>query len=87
MTIARPTLVVRPSASDLSLSHRVFQCGPDNHPCHLRGETALLAAAFPLVYLFRPAYIFRVEPGKEANFSYRRVRGFYPHFGCCSLTR
>jgi hypothetical protein len=25
----------------------------------------LLAAAFPLVYLFRPAYIFRVEPGRK----------------------
>ena len=43
-------------------------------------ENALLAAGFPHVYLFRPAYIYPVEPRKEPNFSYRLLRGFYSVF-------
>jgi uncharacterized protein YbjT (DUF2867 family) len=43
-------------------------------------EKALLAAGFPLVYLFRPAYIYPVEPRKEPNFSYRLLRVIYPVF-------
>jgi uncharacterized protein YbjT (DUF2867 family) len=43
-------------------------------------EKALLAAGFPCVYLFRPAYIYPVEPRKEPNFSYRLLRGIYPVF-------
>jgi uncharacterized protein YbjT (DUF2867 family) len=43
-------------------------------------EKALLAAGFPRVYLFRPAYIYSVEPRKEPNFSYRLLRGIYPAF-------
>jgi uncharacterized protein YbjT (DUF2867 family) len=43
-------------------------------------EKALLAAGFPHVYLFRPAYIYPVEPRKEPNFSYRLLRGIYPVF-------
>jgi uncharacterized protein YbjT (DUF2867 family) len=43
-------------------------------------EKALLAAGFPRVYLFRPAYIYPVEPRKEPNFSYRLLRGIYPAF-------
>jgi uncharacterized protein YbjT (DUF2867 family) len=43
-------------------------------------EKALLAAGFPRVYLFRPAYIYPVEPRKEPNFSYRILRGIYPAF-------
>ena len=43
-------------------------------------EKALLAAGFPRVYLFRPAYIYPVEPRKEPNFSYRLLRGIYPVF-------
>ncbi len=43
-------------------------------------EKALLAAGFPHVYLFRPAYIYPVEPRKEPNFSYRLLRGVYPVF-------
>ena len=43
-------------------------------------ENALLAAGFPHVYLFRPAYIYPVEPRKEPNFSYRLLRGTYPVF-------
>jgi uncharacterized protein YbjT (DUF2867 family) len=43
-------------------------------------ENALLAAGFPSVYLFRPAYIYPVEPRKEPNFSYRVLRAVYPVF-------
>jgi uncharacterized protein YbjT (DUF2867 family) len=43
-------------------------------------ESALLAAGFPCVYVFRPAYIYPVEPRKEPNFSYRLLRGIYPVF-------
>jgi uncharacterized protein YbjT (DUF2867 family) len=43
-------------------------------------ENALLAAGFPRVYIFRPAYIYPVEPRKEPNFSYRLMRAFYPAF-------
>jgi uncharacterized protein YbjT (DUF2867 family) len=43
-------------------------------------EKALLSAGFPHVYLFRPAYIYPVEPRKEPNFSYRFLRGVYPVF-------
>jgi uncharacterized protein YbjT (DUF2867 family) len=37
-------------------------------------EKALLAAGFPRVYIFRPAYIYPVEPRKEPNLSYRLLR-------------
>jgi uncharacterized protein YbjT (DUF2867 family) len=43
-------------------------------------EKALLAAGFPWVYIFRPAYIYPVEPRKEPNLSYRVLRGIYPVF-------
>jgi len=43
-------------------------------------EKALLAAGFPRVYIFRPAYIYPVEPRKEPNFTYRLLRGIYPAF-------
>jgi uncharacterized protein YbjT (DUF2867 family) len=43
-------------------------------------ENALLAAGFPSVYLFRPAYIYPVEPRKEPSFSYRLLRAIYPAF-------
>ena len=43
-------------------------------------EKALLAAGFPHVYIFRPAYIYPVEPRKEPNFSYRLLRAIYPVF-------
>jgi uncharacterized protein YbjT (DUF2867 family) len=43
-------------------------------------EKALLADGFPRVYLFRPAYIYPVEPRKEPNFSYRMLRAVYPVF-------
>jgi uncharacterized protein YbjT (DUF2867 family) len=43
-------------------------------------ENALLSSGFPRVYIFRPAYIYPVEPRKEPNFSYRLMRGIYPVF-------
>jgi len=43
-------------------------------------ENALLAAGFAQVYIFRPAYIYPVEPRKEPNFSYRLLRATYPAF-------
>lgn len=43
-------------------------------------ERALLATGFPRVYIFRPAYIYPVEPRKEPNFSYRLLRVIYPAF-------
>jgi uncharacterized protein YbjT (DUF2867 family) len=43
-------------------------------------EKALLAAGFPRVYIFRPAYIYPVEPRKEPAFSYRLLRAVYPAF-------
>jgi len=43
-----------------------------------QAENALLAAGFPHVYIFRPAYIYPVEPRKEPTFSYRLLRAIYP---------
>jgi uncharacterized protein YbjT (DUF2867 family) len=43
-------------------------------------EKALVAEGFPRVYIFRPAYIYPVEPRKEPNFSYRLMRAIYPAF-------
>jgi uncharacterized protein YbjT (DUF2867 family) len=43
-------------------------------------ENALIAAGFASVYVFRPAYIYPVEPRKEPNFSYRLLRAIYPAF-------
>jgi uncharacterized protein YbjT (DUF2867 family) len=43
-------------------------------------ETALLQAGFPHIYIFRPAYIYPVEPRKEPNFGYRVLRAIYPLF-------
>src|SRR5882672_6819458 len=43
-------------------------------------EKALLAAGFPRLYIFRPAYIYPVEPRKEPNLSYRFLRLIYPAF-------
>jgi uncharacterized protein YbjT (DUF2867 family) len=43
-------------------------------------ETALLKTGFSRVYLFRPAYIYPVEPRKEPNVGYRLLRAIYPVF-------
>jgi uncharacterized protein YbjT (DUF2867 family) len=43
-------------------------------------EKALLAAGFPQLYIFRPAYIYPVEQRREPNFSYRLLRAIYPAF-------
>jgi uncharacterized protein YbjT (DUF2867 family) len=45
-----------------------------------QAEKALLAGGFPRVYLFRPAYIYPVQPRQEPTFSYRLVRALYPVF-------
>ena len=43
-------------------------------------ENTVLAAGFPHVYVFRPAYIYPVEPRNEPNFSYLLLRATYPAF-------
>jgi uncharacterized protein YbjT (DUF2867 family) len=43
-------------------------------------EKALLAAGFPGLFIFRPAYIYPAAPRKEPNFSYRVLRASYPMF-------
>jgi len=43
-------------------------------------ENALHSAGFPRLYIFRPAYIYPVEPRKEPNFGYRLLRAIYPAF-------
>jgi uncharacterized protein YbjT (DUF2867 family) len=43
-------------------------------------EKVLLSMGFPSVYIFRPAYIYPVEPRKEPNLSYRLLRVIYPVF-------
>jgi uncharacterized protein YbjT (DUF2867 family) len=43
-------------------------------------EKVLIATRFPSVYIFRPAYIYPVEPRREPNFSYRLLRATYPVF-------
>ena len=43
-------------------------------------EKGLLAMGFPQVYVFRPAYIYPVEPRKEPRWSYRFLRAIYPVF-------
>jgi uncharacterized protein YbjT (DUF2867 family) len=43
-------------------------------------EKSLLAAGFPRVFLFRPAYIYPVQPREEPNSSYRLIRALYPVF-------
>ena len=41
-------------------------------------ENALFAAGFPHVYIFRPAYIYPVQPRREPTVSYRLLRAIYP---------
>ena len=43
-------------------------------------ERTLSAAGFPHVYIFRPAYIYPVQPRREPNLSYRVLRAIYPAF-------
>ncbi len=43
-------------------------------------ENALAAAGLPHVYIFRPAYIYPVQPRREPTFSYRLLRAIYPAF-------
>ena len=43
-------------------------------------EKAVLAVGFPHTYIFRPAYIYPVQPRKEPTLSYRLLRAIYPVF-------
>jgi uncharacterized protein YbjT (DUF2867 family) len=43
-------------------------------------ENALSSAGFPGLYIFRPAYIYPVQPRREPNFTYRLLRTIYPAF-------
>jgi uncharacterized protein YbjT (DUF2867 family) len=45
-----------------------------------QAEKTLSAAGFPHVYIFRPAYIYPVQPRREPNVSYRLLRAIYPVF-------
>ena len=41
-------------------------------------ENYLMKKGFQALYIFRPAYIYPVNPRKEPNFSYRMMRALYP---------
>lgn len=43
-------------------------------------ENALRSAGFSRLYIFRPAYIYPVEPRREPTFAYRVMRAVYPVF-------
>jgi len=43
-------------------------------------ENALLTMGFPRLHIFRPAYIYPVEPRREPNLGYVLLRGIYPLF-------
>ena len=43
-------------------------------------ENVLLSSGFPRLSIFRPAYIYPVQPRKEPNLSYRLLRTVYPVF-------
>ena len=43
-------------------------------------ENALHASGLPRLYVFRPAYIYPVEPRREPTVSYRLLRAIYPAF-------
>jgi uncharacterized protein YbjT (DUF2867 family) len=45
-----------------------------------KAEKALIATGFPRLYIFRPAYIYPVEPRNEPNLSYRLLRAIYSAF-------
>jgi uncharacterized protein YbjT (DUF2867 family) len=47
-------------------------------------ENVLLASRFSRLYIFRPAYIYPVEPRKEPNLGYRLMRAVYPVFRALS---
>ena len=49
-------------------------------------EKALLAAGFPRVYVFRPAYIYPVASRKEPNFTIASCARSTLRFGCSSPT-
>ena len=79
--------VLRGSSSDVSFS---FLSGSGADPtgqsrmafARYKGEAekTLGGLGFPQLYVFRPAYIYPVEPRKEPNVSYRLMRRVYPVF-------
>jgi uncharacterized protein YbjT (DUF2867 family) len=84
MEFARVLRVTSPSAAFSFLSgNGADPTGRSRFPfARYKGqaENILIAAGFPSVYIFRPAYIYPVEPRKEPNFSYRLMRTIYPAF-------
>jgi hypothetical protein len=50
-------------------------------------EKALLAAGFPRVYIFRPAYIYPWSRGRNRISATGLCARSTPRFGCCSRTR
>lgn len=46
-----------------------------------RAENALLGLGFPRVHVFRPGYIYPVEPRREPNLAYRGFRLLWPVVG------
>jgi uncharacterized protein YbjT (DUF2867 family) len=43
-------------------------------------EKALTTAGFPALYIFRPGYIYPVQPRREPTVGYRLLRAIYPVF-------
>ncbi len=54
--------------------------GFPSHDTRERLRTHSSQPDFPNTYIFRPAYIYPVEPRKEPNFTYRLMRTMYPVF-------
>jgi uncharacterized protein YbjT (DUF2867 family) len=81
---ARVFRIVSPNAAFSFLSGRGADPTGNSRIAFARykgqAEKALLATGLPRVFIFRPAYIYPVEPRKEPNFSYRLLRWVYPGF-------
>ena len=45
-----------------------------------RGREGIVRGRISRLYIFRPAYIYPVQPRREPNVSYRLLRAFYPAF-------
>src|SRR5467141_2805919 len=57
-----------------------YKCRRSSELGIARGSLQSKLTLFPSVYLFRPAYIYPVQPRKEPNFSYRLLRAIYLAF-------
>ena len=81
--LTRKRLCERGAVREVLMQHRANPTGRSRLAfARDKGEAekTLLAARFPRVYIFRPAYIYPVEPCKEPNLSYRLLRAIYPAF-------